>query len=116
MLLIRKVDMKSLKIYSSKERLPKHGESIWLFSADGTWHDSQSVESITIECSWLELDPETKKWNGTSYPYRLKKKPNANLELILQGDNGMELLQPFLYAKATDMNKIHGGKGWRTLK
>jgi len=100
--------MKNLKIYSSSERRPKNREAIWLFSASAYCGlESQSIEFTNIEYCWFEICPETGNWDGTTYSYDgMKNKPNKNCRLGLLDNDGVELLEGFLYAKESDIDKL----------
>jgi hypothetical protein len=64
------------------------------------------------------MDPVTGHWTGVTYSYSgfNRRKPNKNCKLVLQDTDGSVLFEPFLYAKATEVDKIFGKKGWKTFK
>lgn len=108
--------MKNLKIYSSKERLPKPGEMFLMFGIYGgcMGNDAQDIKYTSLEYSWEEYDGDFA--TGVSYSYNKGKKPNNRCKLLLIDNNSScNIVGDFLYAKSKDVDKLYGGK-WKGLK
>ena len=97
--------MKTLNVYSVKERRPANGETIFM------WGERHVYDSIyldahvaTVEYSWIELDKDGYE-TGLQIVYdENEEKPDDCVLMLL--DSGSEITDDALYSMADDIAKL----------
>jgi hypothetical protein len=89
--------MKTLNLYSVKERQPKDGELIFFWGSKNCFGDDYLFpELVKVEYTWIEVDEEGYA-TGLQYFYEENQDPPENCKLLLT-NKGTEIKEDEMYS------------------